>query len=141
MILRRSCSGSESDSGSSIRKYDASRPFGAWARAIAYYLVLEFRKERSRQRVYFTEHIVELLDETYASAAADISSSRSVLVDCLGKLPKDKYTLVTTYYQKDGPATLATLVEQDSQRNPAGGSPYSEKHCSDCVQRNLGASS
>ena len=26
-------------------RYDASRPFGAWARAVAYYLVLAFRKE------------------------------------------------------------------------------------------------
>ncbi len=39
-------------------QYDDSKPFGAWGRAIAYYLVLAFRKEKSRQRTYFSEQIL-----------------------------------------------------------------------------------
>src|SRR5262245_3143405 len=49
-----------------FERYDQERPFGAWARAIAYYLVLAFRKERSRQREFFTERVIQLLDEAYA---------------------------------------------------------------------------
>jgi RNA polymerase sigma-70 factor (ECF subfamily) len=88
-------------------QYDSTRPFGAWARAIAYYLVLAFRKEKSRQREYFTERIIQLLDEAYASAYEDFSISREALVDCLGKLPSDKQKLVTEYYGTAGPAALA----------------------------------
>jgi RNA polymerase sigma-70 factor, ECF subfamily len=91
-------------------QYDQSRPFGAWARAIAYYLVLAFRKEKSRQREYFTERVVQLLDEAYASATEEISASREVLVDCLGKLSSDKQKLVTEYYTSGGPAALAASL-------------------------------
>jgi RNA polymerase sigma-70 factor, ECF subfamily len=91
-------------------QYDSSRPFGAWARAIAYYLVLAFRKEKSRQREYFTERVIQLLDDAYASSSEDISSSREVLVDCLGKLSKDHQKLVTEYYTTGGPAALAASL-------------------------------
>jgi RNA polymerase sigma-70 factor (ECF subfamily) len=87
-------------------QYDAARPFGAWARAIAYYLVLAFRKEKSRQREYFTERVLHLLDEAYASASAGFGDSREALVECLGKLSSDKQELVTEYYTPGGPAAL-----------------------------------
>lgn len=88
-------------------EYDRSRPFGPWARAIAYYLVLGFRTERSRQRCYFTENIIKLLDETYASAGDEPQSPQGVLVDCLGKLSNNHREMVTAYYEPDGPAKLA----------------------------------
>lgn len=91
-------------------QYDPSRPFGAWARAIAYYLVLAFRKEKSRQREYFTERVIQLLDEAYASEGEEISASRELLVDCLGKLPSDKQKLVTEYYAGGGVEALAASL-------------------------------
>lgn len=93
-----------------FEQYDASRPFGPWARAIAYYLVLAFRKERSRQREYFCEHIIHLLDETYASESEEISTSRAVLMDCLSKLSKDQQRLVAECYTPGGPAALAASL-------------------------------
>ena len=91
-------------------QYDSTRSFGAWARAIAYYLVLAFRKEKSRQREYFTERVMQLLDEEYSRAGDEISSSRELLVDCLGKLSIDKQLLVTEYYVPGGPAALAASL-------------------------------
>ena len=41
-----------------------------------YYLVLAFRKERSRQREYFTERVIQLLDEAYAKSSESIGHSR-----------------------------------------------------------------
>jgi RNA polymerase sigma-70 factor (ECF subfamily) len=87
-------------------QYDPARPFGAWARAIAYYLVLAFRKEKSRQREYFTERILQLLDETYEATGGQLADSRDALVECLGKLSVDKQKLVTEYYSPGGPAAL-----------------------------------
>jgi RNA polymerase sigma-70 factor (ECF subfamily) len=91
-------------------QYDASRPFGAWARAIAYYLVLAFRKEKSRQREYFTERVIQLLDDAYSTTGAGISSSREALVECLDKLSTDKQRLVAEYYVPGGPAALAASL-------------------------------
>lgn len=88
-------------------RYDQARPFGAWARAIAYYLVLAFRKERSRQREYFTEQVIQLLDEAYAKSSGALNQSREALVECLAKLPSEKQKLVTDYYSPGGVSALA----------------------------------
>ena len=119
-------------------RYDPTRPFGAWARAIAYYLVLAFRKEKSRQRVYFTEHVIQLLDDAYATAGESIGSSRDVLVDCLGKLSTDKQKMVTDYYSPGGPAALAASLGKtaNSLRQAVH---RIRRLLHDCVQRNVGS--
>jgi len=91
-------------------RYDQERPFGAWARAIAYYLVLAFRKERSRQREYFTERVIQLLDEAYAKSNEVVGQSREALVECLAKLPANKQKLVTDYYSPGGAAELVRTL-------------------------------
>jgi RNA polymerase sigma-70 factor (ECF subfamily) len=120
-------------------QYDSSRPFGAWARAIAYYLVLAFRKERSRQREYFTERIIQLLDEAYASEHDEVSTSREALVDCLGKLSSDKQKLVTEYYATGGPAALADSLgkTENSLRQAV---LRIRRMLLDCVQRSVSSS-
>ena len=89
-----------------FEQYDRERPFGPWARAIAYYLVLAYRKEKSRQREYFTERVLQLLDQAYQTAGAGLGESREVLVECLSKLSDDKQQLITEYYSPGGPAAL-----------------------------------
>lgn len=89
-----------------FEQYDQERPFGPWARAIAYYLVLAYRKEKSRQREYFTERVLQLLDQAYHTAGASLGESREALVECLSKLSDDKQQLITEYYSPGGPASL-----------------------------------
>ena len=120
-------------------QYDCTRPFGAWARAIAYYLVLAFRKEKSRQREYFTERVIQLLDEAYATAGDEISASREVLVDCLGKLPSDKQKLVTEYYAAGGPAELAASLGKTANALRQAVLRI-RRLLLDCVQRNASSS-
>jgi RNA polymerase sigma-70 factor (ECF subfamily) len=122
-----------------FERYDQERPFGAWARAIAYYLVLAFRKERSRQREYFTERVIQLLDEAYAKSNEEMGQSREALVDCLGKLTAEKQNLVTDYYSPGGAAPLAKLlgVTPNSLRQSVH---RIRRQLSECVQRKLRAS-
>jgi RNA polymerase sigma-70 factor (ECF subfamily) len=120
-------------------QYDPSRPFGAWARAIAYYLVLAFRKEKSRQREFFTERVIRLLDEAYASAGDDISASREALVDCLGKLSKEQQNLVTEYYTTGGPAALAESLGK-SANSLRQAVLRIRRMLFDCVQRGVSSS-
>lgn len=91
-------------------QYDETRPFEAWARAIAYYLVLAFRKERSRQREYFSEGVLELLKQTYAADHEAISSTRATLINCLERLPQDQREIVVKYYSDGGAAAVADSI-------------------------------
>jgi RNA polymerase sigma-70 factor, ECF subfamily len=120
-------------------RYDQARPFGAWARAIAYYLVLAFRKERSRQREYFTERVIQLLDEAYAKSSGGMGRSREALVDCLAKLSSEKQKLVTDYYSPGGAAELAKSLGMtaNSLRQAVH---RIRRQLYECVQRTLRAS-
>lgn len=90
-------------------QYDARKPFGPWARAIAYYLVLAFRKERSRQKEFFSENVLQAISTTFAEATETLDDRREALLGCLEKLPKDQRQLVDDYYARNEP--VASLAE------------------------------
>jgi RNA polymerase sigma-70 factor, ECF subfamily len=92
-----------------FEEYDENKPFAAWARAIAYYLVLAYRKEKSRQREFFTERILEAVSHRFEAHADRASDRREALLGCLEKLDGRKRDLVHEYYssQKDSAETIA----------------------------------
>jgi RNA polymerase sigma-70 factor, ECF subfamily len=79
-------------------EYEDDKPFAAWARAIAYYLVLAYRKEKSRQREFFAERILEAVSNQFESHAERVNERREALVRCLEKLDGRKRDLVNEYY-------------------------------------------
>lgn len=79
-------------------QYEPDKPFDAWARAIAYYLVLAYRKEKSRQREFFAERILEAVSSQFDKHSERANERRDVLVGCLGKLEAHKRDLVQAYY-------------------------------------------
>jgi RNA polymerase sigma-70 factor, ECF subfamily len=79
-------------------QYDVNRPFDAWARAIAYYLVLAHRKEKTRQREVFSEQMLEKLNQQYEAHFEAGSARRDALRQCLDRLDRRKRDLVRTYY-------------------------------------------
>ena len=85
-------------------QYDPAKPFGCWARAIAYYLTLAFRKERSRQREFFSDRILEEVSEVYETLAETANDRRTALVGCLEKLGGRKRRVVEEYYLSAEPA-------------------------------------
>lgn len=93
-------------------EYDAQRPFLPWALRIAYFQVLKFRKDRSRDRLVFSDDLVELLaGEAQLETQGDVLSS--VLNDCLDKLtPRARDVLLSRYSQKTNIATLAQNSRQ-----------------------------
>jgi RNA polymerase sigma-70 factor (ECF subfamily) len=80
-------------------QYDESRPFDVWARAIAYYLMLAYRKEKSRQRQFFDERVLEAVHKEYEAYAEQSTDRREALLACLDKLDGRKRELVDAYYQ------------------------------------------
>jgi len=85
-------------------KYDSEKSFGSWARAIAYYLTLAHRKEKSRQREYFSEHILEEVSRTYETLAEGASERQVALTRCLDRLEGNKRRIVEAYYLSAEPA-------------------------------------
>ena len=80
--------------------YDREKSFGAWARAIAYYLVLAYRKEKSRR--VFSERVLALLRDTFEDEAEDVDARHSAMLECLGRLPDSQRKLINDYYSRDG---------------------------------------
>ena len=92
-------------------QYDSNRPFDAWARAIAYYLVLAYRKEKSRQRTFFTERILEAVSDQFEKHASAATDRREMLLRCMDKLDGRKRDLVETYYSTTR-QTTDTIAER-----------------------------
>ncbi len=84
-------------------RYDKEKPFGTWARAIAYYLVLTFRKERGRQREYFSQEIIEAVGDAFDKSEETEADRREALLNCLQKLNAEQRTLVDVYYGRSKP--------------------------------------
>jgi RNA polymerase sigma-70 factor (ECF subfamily) len=79
-------------------QYDSSKDFGTWARTIAYWQVLRWRKETSRRPDSFGPEFLELIAK-HVEVRGGMSEERaSALSDCLQKLNPTTRTLVKLYY-------------------------------------------
>ncbi|TWU30463.1 sigma-70 family RNA polymerase sigma factor [Bythopirellula polymerisocia] len=115
--------------------YDEAKPFGAWARAVSYYLVLAFRKEKSRQREYFAEAVLELVSETYERGVDQAVQRREALMKCLDKLSAEQRGVVDRCY-----ANNEKIVDVAQQMGITSGALRQSlfrirKSLQDCVQR------
>jgi RNA polymerase sigma-70 factor (ECF subfamily) len=72
--------------------------FSAWARSIAHYQVLTFRKKLGRERLVFSSELVELLAERAAARGVELGSRQEALIDCVQKLPDHARELIRLYY-------------------------------------------
>lgn len=83
-------------------QYDETLSFGAWARAIAYYEVLTYRKEKQRRPDFLNEAVLSKLSETYEALSAPGDERHEALQDCLEKLAAKDRKIVSEYYSNLG---------------------------------------
>lgn len=79
-------------------RYDPARPFLPWARTVAYYQVMSWRKRNYRERLVFDD---TLLDEVAASLNEETSlphAQLDALEGCLKKLPERMRSLFEARY-------------------------------------------
>jgi RNA polymerase sigma-70 factor, ECF subfamily len=121
-------------------QYDPAKPFDAWVRAIAYYLVLAYRKERSRQREFFTERVLESISKGYESGAETANVRREALRKCVDKLDTGKRNLLHLYYSSAKGPSSAIARQLSMTPNALRQSMYRiRKLLFDCVERTLQA--
>ncbi len=69
-------------------EYDRQREFLPWALRVAYFEVLNFRKQLARDRLVFREEVIEALAETRQAQASRLEAQRQALRLCLSELQR-----------------------------------------------------
>ncbi len=80
-------------------EYDPSGNFLAWARKIAFYLVLDHRKKVNRERASFSQAALELVAEAAAAIQPEADARHRALADCLAKLAPANRSLLRQCYE------------------------------------------
>lgn len=93
-----------------FNRSDSIRDFGAWARTIAYYQVLTYRKATSRERVQFDSELIDVLADRAAARWDELYARRSYLMDCLSRLSDVKQQVIRLHYRFE--MTAKAIAEQ-----------------------------
>jgi len=120
-----------------FEKYDPQKDFGAWARAVAYYQVLTFRKKRGRDRVLFSTDFVATLADEAASRGGEASDRSSELLYCLKRLNQKYQALLREFYGR--PSTLERAAETVNMTAAAARKALarSRQALHECIERRL----
>ena len=82
-----------------FNEYDPSvAGFVVWARSIAYFQVLTFRKKAGRERLVFNSELVDALADRVAVRSQRLGDRQEALIDCLDKLPEHGREVIHLYY-------------------------------------------
>lgn len=92
-----------------FERYDRSREFLPWALRISYFEVLRLRKQHSRDRLVFSENLLEMLAEDVQPEAATRPEGVA-LAYCLNKLDADARELLMACYSKG--STVAEIAQR-----------------------------
>lgn len=87
-------------------EFDRSREFLPWAFKFAHLQVLAFRKKRQRDRLTFSDDLIESLAFELTSQSQSTDSRLDVLSDCIEKLAEPHRDLLRHFYGQN-----STLVE------------------------------
>ena len=78
--------------------FDPDRPFLAWARTVAYYAVMTWRKRQARSRLVFSDETVALMAEVLACDTDRVDERLVLLETCKKRLPQGMRELIDSYY-------------------------------------------
>ena len=108
-------------------KFDQFEPgtrFDRWAFRIAHFQVLYHRQKKARDRLRFSDALVEQLGEDMINDTEQLEETQDALAQCLGKLPAADHNLIRQRYQGD-----------TTNRDVARGSGRSESAISRALNR------
>ncbi len=78
--------------------YDASRPFLPWAKSIAWYQVLKYRTYRKRERLVFSDAVLNDMAETLRSCPEETDGMLEALEACVKKLTENQRAYLFSKY-------------------------------------------
>jgi len=86
------------------QKFEQFQPdsnFFAWACQIARFKVRDYRRKKSRERVIFSDALVDLLADECVAVADRVNDSQTALDSCLRKLNPEQRQLIALRYNED----------------------------------------
>lgn len=93
-------------------EYDSERPFAGWALWIAKSRVIDFYRLQGRNRVVFSDDVLEKLATTIAEQETGRNERREALEACLDELPFRSRRLLDMRYVED--LSSAQVAEETS---------------------------
>jgi RNA polymerase sigma-70 factor (ECF subfamily) len=91
-------------------EYDTNRDFLPWATRFAYFEILNFRRDKARERVFFTEDVMEFIAEAHAEVSEELRNRRERLQECLSNLGPEDLRLLQRRYSDN--ATIKDLSDE-----------------------------
>jgi len=82
-------------------RYDASRPFGPWARGIAARKVLERSRRDRRFPLAFSPETIEAVAQGFARTESAARRELDALAECFKRLPESARSLLALRYEGD----------------------------------------
>ena len=79
-------------------EYRSGEDFGAWACAIAKYMILAARKKASRQKMFFDDELLQLVEEEVEKASLQQEARLSALSECMRRLSEPHRRLLEACY-------------------------------------------
>lgn len=116
-------------------EYDPLRPFMGWAKTLAVYEVMTYRKKQRRDRLVFENDVFETLAAKADSETQDVERHLAYLEGCIRKLPPILREVVDARYLK---SCSVGLVAQQLGRSANAVSLLlmrARQALSDCVRR------
>ena len=83
-------------------QYDQSRPFAPWAIRFAYHEVLRWRQRQAREKLIFSDSLLEQLNSVHEAEAPIMEARRKALQACLGELTDQQRKWVNLRYGRHG---------------------------------------
>ena len=116
-------------------KFVAGTDFCAWAISVARFQIMTYRKTKGRNRLFFTDEVLEAM----ASEAADLSTDErhQALVHCLETLPPRSRDLVAAYYAHDADRAMVAAKLGRSVNALHNALSRIRRALRDCVERRL----
>ncbi len=90
--------------------YTAGTSFLAWACKVAYFNVLGHRRRFCREKLVFSDELLDYLAERQAERVEDLESRRDALRKCLEKLPDRQRSIIESRYEPG--ASVRRMAEE-----------------------------
>ena len=90
--------------------YDQDRPFVPWAIRFAYLEVLKWRQKQAREKLVFSDGLLEQINAAYADAEPLMEARRKALDGCLTQLTDQQRRMVNLRYGRHG------AVKEEAER-------------------------
>lgn len=87
--------------------FDPATSFLRWAFAVAFIEILRYRRKSAKDRLWFSEPLMELLSADFQQNAEVHSSRLDALSSCLEKLDREDRRLIEIRYRQGGTAQSA----------------------------------